>query len=71
VFELARIMGTSVRMIGRHYGTLLPGAAASIAARLGAFEAAQERAAQDDAEGVGIASATRDSTVDLDSTRVA
>jgi hypothetical protein len=25
VFELARIMGTSVRMIERHYGTLLDG----------------------------------------------
>jgi hypothetical protein len=28
VFELARIMGTSVRMIERHYGALLDGAGA-------------------------------------------
>ena len=27
VFELARVMGTSVAMIERHYGTLLDGAA--------------------------------------------
>ncbi|MBV9805242.1 MAG: tyrosine-type recombinase/integrase [Solirubrobacterales bacterium] len=38
-FELARIMGTSVAMIELHYGSLLDGAAAGIAARLGAFEA--------------------------------
>lgn len=42
-FELARVMGTSSRMIEKHYGTLLDGAGAGIAARLGAFEAAQER----------------------------
>lgn len=29
VFELARVMGTSVRMIERHYGALLDGARAS------------------------------------------
>jgi integrase len=39
-FELARIMGTSVRMIERHYGALIAGAADSIAARLDALEAA-------------------------------
>jgi integrase len=37
VFELARIMGTSVRMIERHYGALLDGAGADIARRLDAF----------------------------------
>ena len=37
MFELARIMGTSVRMIERHYGALLDGAGASIAGRLDAF----------------------------------
>lgn len=43
VFELARIMGTSVAMIERHYGTLIEGAGADIARRLDAFDAAQER----------------------------
>jgi hypothetical protein len=33
-------MGTSVAMIERSYGTLLDGAGADIARRLGAFEAA-------------------------------
>ena len=37
-FELARVMGTSVQMIERHYGTLLDGAGAGIAARLDAFD---------------------------------
>jgi integrase len=41
VFELARIMGTSVRMIERHYGALLDGAGAAITSRLDAFAAAQ------------------------------
>jgi hypothetical protein len=31
-------MGTSVTMIERHYGTLIEGAGADIARRLGAFE---------------------------------
>ncbi|MGH2844061.1 MAG: tyrosine-type recombinase/integrase [Solirubrobacteraceae bacterium] len=44
VFELARVMGSSVRMIERHYGALLDGAAAGIAGRLNAFEATQKRA---------------------------
>jgi integrase len=44
VFELARIMGTSVQMIERSYGVLLDGAGAGIANRLAALEAAQERA---------------------------
>ena len=42
VFELARVMGTSIEMIERSYGTLLSGAAAGIAARLAAFEAQQD-----------------------------
>ena len=46
LFELARIMGTSVRMIERSYGTLLGGAHAGIAGRLDAIEAALERAAE-------------------------
>jgi integrase len=39
VFELARVMGTSVAMIERHYGALLDGAHAGIAGRLTALEA--------------------------------
>jgi integrase len=39
IFELARVMGTSVRMIERHYGALLDGAHNVIANRLDAFEA--------------------------------
>ncbi len=38
VFELARVMGTSVAMIERHYGTLIERAGADIARRLTAFE---------------------------------
>jgi hypothetical protein len=44
-FELARIMGTSVHMIERHYGTLIEDVGADIARRLDAFEAEKERAA--------------------------
>jgi len=44
VFELARLMGTSVRMIEKHYGTLLEGAGPDIARRQAAFEAEQEQA---------------------------
>ena len=43
VFELARIMGTSVGMIERSYGTLIEGAGADIARRLGDFEATHNR----------------------------
>jgi integrase len=43
VFELARIMGTSVRMIERHYGTLLDGAGEGIATRLDALDAERQR----------------------------
>jgi hypothetical protein len=45
IFELARIMGTSVRMIERHYGALLDGARTAIAGR-DALEAELERAAE-------------------------
>lgn len=47
VFELARVMGTSVEMIERHYGALLDGSGASMVARLAAFEAAEERRASE------------------------
>jgi hypothetical protein len=50
VFELSRVMGTSIEMIERHYGTLLAGAAAGIASRLAVFEAEQDAAEQDAAE---------------------
>jgi hypothetical protein len=49
VFELARVMGTSIAMIERHYGALLEGAGADIARRLSAFEAEQERVREYDA----------------------
>ena len=51
VFELARVMGTSVQMIERHYGALLDGAGAGIAARLDAFEDEQDRAKAERSEG--------------------
>jgi hypothetical protein len=44
VFELARVMGTSVRMIEKHYGALVDGAHAWIVARLDALEAELEEA---------------------------
>jgi hypothetical protein len=47
VFELARVMGTSVAMIERHYGALLDGAGASIAARHDAFRAGQRNCVHD------------------------
>jgi hypothetical protein len=37
-FEVAKVMGTSMAMLERHYGSLLQGSAPSIAERLGAFE---------------------------------
>jgi integrase len=49
VFELARVMGTSVAMIERHYGALLDGAHAGIAGRLDALEAELEEAANAEA----------------------
>ena len=45
VLELAKIMGTSVRMIEKHYGALIGGAHAGIAGRLDALEAELEQAA--------------------------
>jgi integrase len=38
VFELAKVMGTSVRMIEKHYGALIDGAHAGITSRLDALE---------------------------------
>jgi hypothetical protein len=52
VFELARIMGTSVRMIEKHYGALLDGAQEELAGRLDALEAKLEQAAEVEAEDV-------------------
>ncbi len=46
VFELAKVMGTSVAMIERHYGTLIGGAHAGIAGRLDALEANLEQQAK-------------------------
>jgi integrase len=48
VHTLARIMGTSVAMIERHYGTLIDGALESITGRLDAFDAQREREDQDE-----------------------
>lgn len=42
VFQLARLMGTSVQMIERHYGTLIDGAMADIAGRLDALDAERD-----------------------------
>lgn len=52
VFDLARIMGTSVRMIERHYGRLLDGAGASIARRLDALDAEREAEAKKSGHGI-------------------
>jgi integrase len=46
VFELAKVMGTSVAMIERHYGTLIGGANAGIVGRLDRLEAELEQAAE-------------------------
>jgi hypothetical protein len=45
VYELARVMGTSVRMIELHYGALLDGAHAGLVSRLDAVEAELGRSA--------------------------
>jgi hypothetical protein len=50
VFRLARVMGTSVRMIERHYGALLDGAGADTADRLDALDIERDQAT-DEAEG--------------------
>lgn len=44
VFQLARIMGTSVRMIERHYGAMLDGSGAEIASRIDRLDAADGEA---------------------------
>jgi hypothetical protein len=49
-FGLARVTGTSVRTIERHYGALLDGAHNVIANRLDAFEAELEQASTDEAQ---------------------
>jgi len=53
VFELARIMGTSVRMIERHYGTLLQGSGDAIRGKLDTYleGLAQERPADAQSDG--------------------
>lgn len=51
VFELARVMGTSVEMIEHHYGALIDGAHAGLVGRLDAIEAALIKAAEEAAEG--------------------
>ena len=48
IHALARIMGTSVRMIERHYGTLLDGALESIAGRLDALDQERQAVAADE-----------------------
>lgn len=49
VFTLAKVMGTSVRMIEKSYGVLLDGAGAGIARRLDAFDMEQARSADQQA----------------------
>jgi hypothetical protein len=49
VFELAKIMGSSVRMIERHCGAFLDGAGAGISGRLDALEAQLEAAKEEQA----------------------
>jgi integrase len=51
VFELAKLMGTSVQMIERSYGTLIGGAHAGIAGRLDAIEAELSAQAEHHQEG--------------------
>jgi integrase len=51
IHALARIMGTSVAMIERHYGILLDGPMESIAGRLDALDAARDRAEGDAEDG--------------------
>jgi integrase len=52
VFELAKVMGTSVAMIERHYGTLIGGAHAGLVGRLDALRPSLKRAAEDAASDV-------------------
>jgi integrase len=53
VFELAKVMGTSVRMIEKHYGALLDGAHAGLVGRLDAIEAGLSARAEQREEGEG------------------
>ena len=48
VFELARVMGTSVLMLERAYGTLLDGAMESIAGSLDALDQERQAGAADE-----------------------
>lgn len=52
MFELADFMGTSVKMIERHYGKVLQGAGAASAAKLDAYldGLGQERATATEGE---------------------
>ena len=50
MFELAKVMGTSVAMIERHYGTLIGGAHAGLVGRLDAIEALLVQAADVEAQ---------------------
>jgi integrase len=50
VFSLARVMGTSVRMIERHYGRLLDGSGEAFANRLNAFDAERDQVASTGAD---------------------
>jgi hypothetical protein len=52
-FELAKVMGTRVAMIERHYGALIGGAHAGITGRLDRLEAEPERAAASEAGRLG------------------
>jgi integrase len=56
VFQLARIMGTSVRMIERHYGAMLDGSSAEIATQLDALD----RERDEEAKGVWATSSSGD-----------
>jgi hypothetical protein len=53
VFELGKIMGSSVRMIERHCGALLDGAGAGISGRLDVLEAELEAKARAAGEAEG------------------
>lgn len=51
VFELARIMGTSVRMIERHYGAMLQGSGEAIRGKLDAYDEATTIEAEASSDG--------------------
>ncbi|MGH3083959.1 MAG: hypothetical protein ACRDNP_07845 [Gaiellaceae bacterium] len=64
VFELAKVMGTSVAMIERHYGTLIGGAHAGIAGRLDALEAVLEKTAENEVGRLDAVTRSRPRSVD-------